>query len=234
MSACDDMDLLQRRGWLAHTPPDFRARVAGHLRLRDLREGELLYTLGEEPGGIWGLVGGGLAIEVAPNERGPSFAYFAQPGFWFGEQSLITRRPRLVSVRATRRSRLAGLSLAAFDEMARDHPADWRWIALLATMNTALAIAIGDDLMIRDPRLRLIALLLRLAGLRGVGREDGAGSVMVSQTDLAAMAAMTRTTAGLILRDLARREQIVLAYRRIDIVDGDGLSWLVLQSVQRS
>lgn len=218
--------ILGSAGWLAHTPECFREQLLAGCVLRRFARGELVYGLGDPPGGLWGLVAGGLAIEIAPAERGPYFGHFARPGAWFGEAAVITRMPRRVGLRATRASLLAFLSLQRFDAIAAEDPLVWRWLAILSVLHTDLAISVGDDLMIRDPRRRTIALLLRLAGCR----QDEPGptfEIDASQGDVAAMVNLSRTAFGLILNELEAEGLIEHSYRRISITDAAAMKVLV-------
>ena len=75
-------------------PASFQRSVVNSCHLRTFENGEYLYRVGDPPGGMFGLVGGGLAIEIAPSERGPYIGGFATPGTWYGEVSAIANQPR--------------------------------------------------------------------------------------------------------------------------------------------
>jgi len=188
------------------------------------KAGTHVYSIGDEPGGIFGLVSGGLSVSIAPGERGPYIAHFAAPGTWFGEGSAITRQPRRIGLTATRDSDLLHLPLHAIDEIVRRDPSAWRLFALVTIAHLDVAIGGSDDLMIRDHVQRFVAVLLRLGSCRRVSPEDGrAVEVDMNHEDLAYMANIARTTAGVILRKLEADGHLALSYRRIKILAPDAL-----------
>lgn len=218
------------QGWLSLTPPSFRNAVLEHSRFVVAEAGKTIFQVGDPPGGLYGLVSGTLGVSIAPGERGPYLAHFAQPGTWLGEAAVITGRPRMVGLAATRTCHMLHLPLHALQEILTSDPAAWRFIALLTTLHLNIAIGAADDLMIRDHTKRLVAILLRLGGCRMPGElRDRPIDVHVNQNDLAHMANVARTTAGSVLRSLASQGHIEHAYRSIRILSPDALRGLLVQ-----
>lgn len=216
--------IMLREGWLSLTPEPFGREVLGRCHLKRYETGQSVYVVGDPPGGMFGLVSGGLGVSIAPGERGPYFAHFARPGAWFGEAAVITGQPRRVGLAATRPTQLLHLPLPAIHEMVAKAPEIWRFIALVTIGHLDVAIGASDDLMIRDHVARCIAILLRLAGCRTRSPPgDEPAIVDVSQEELAAMANLARTTMGSVLHRLEQDGQIELSYRHIRIVKPDSL-----------
>ena len=100
---------------------------------------------------MYGLVRGNLALSIAPGERGPYVAHFAQPGTWFGEAAAFTEQPRRIGLCGD--ARYGGAASA----VAR-HPGDRRrsirarggFSGLAAIAHNDVAIGAADDLLIRD------------------------------------------------------------------------------------
>ncbi|UFX44458.1 Crp/Fnr family transcriptional regulator [Bradyrhizobium sp. 41S5] len=208
-------------GWLRRTPPPFQRAVLERCRLEQFAAGTPVYSVGDEPGGMFGIVSGCLGVSVAPRESGPYLAHLALPGTWFGEAAAFTRQPRRVGLIASRDSELLHLSLRAIDDIVRRDPVAWRYFGLITIDHLAVAVAGSDALMIRDHFKRFIAVLLRLGNTRPQNGEPI--QVDVSHEDLAHMANVARTTAGAILRKLEVEGHVVLAYRRIKILAPDAL-----------
>jgi len=211
-------DVLDR-GWLGYTPLSFRRAVLGRCVREQFRAGTQIYSIGDEAGGMYGIVSGGLGVSIAPGERGPYIAHFAMPGTWFGEAAAITRQPRRVGLIATRDSELLHLPLHAIDEIVRDDPSAWRFFALVTIGFLDLAVGAVDDLMIRDHVKRFVAILLRMGDCRYSNSRSGSPiEVDVNHEELAHMANVARTTAGAILRKLEAEGHVALSYRRIGIL----------------
>ena len=121
-----ELDILATCGWLAVTPDAFREAVLDGCLLRTYRRNEAVYRAGDPPGGLCGLIRGGVAVELSPEDREPYIGTFARPGFWIGEGSVLTRAPRLIGIQALRESRLAHLSLSQWDALVESEPDAWR------------------------------------------------------------------------------------------------------------
>jgi CRP-like cAMP-binding protein len=220
-AACE---LVSNRGWLRHTPVPFRRAVLERCRLQQFAAGTPVYSIGDEPGGMYGVVSGALGISVAPGEHGPYTAHLAMSGAWFGEAAAFTRRPRMVGLTATRDTELLHLPLHAIDDIVRRDPGAWRYFGLITIGQLDIAIGASDDLMTRDHFSRFVAVLLRFANCRHVSPRNGLPvDIDISHDDLAHMANVARTTAGAILRKLEADGHLALSYRCISILAPDAL-----------
>lgn len=220
-AACE---IVRREGWLSQTPTAFQRAVLERCRLEEFKVGTTIYSTGDKPRGMFGVVAGCLGVSVARGEQGRYTAHFAGPGSWFGEVSTFTREPQRVGLTAVRDSELLHLPLPAIDEIVGHDPASWRFFGLLTVDHLGLAMAGVDDLMIRDHHKRFVAVLLRLGNCRLVGARDGHSiEIDINHEDLAHMANVARTTAGAVLRELEADGHIALSYRRIRILAPDAL-----------
>jgi CRP-like cAMP-binding protein len=210
-------------GWLSLTPPPFQNAVLQRCRLQSCKAGQTIYMVGDPPGGMYGLVSGGLGVTIAPGERGPYFGHLARPGTWFGEAAAMTRQPRRVGLTATRDAELLHLPLSKIDEIVSEDPSAWRMFALVTLGHLDMAIGACDDLMMRDHVKRCVAILLRLGGCRHVSAPATLIDIDLSHDDIATLANVARTTAGSVLRSLEKAGQIEQSYRRIRILAPDAL-----------
>ena len=212
------------QGWLRNTPAAFQRAVLDRCLLEQFKPGTPIYSIGDEPGGMFGIVAGCLGISLAPQERGPYTAHLALPGTWFGEAAVFTRQPRRVGLIATRDTELLHLPLRAIDEIVKLDASAWRFFGLITIAHLDVAIGGSDDLMIRDHVRRFVAVLLRLANCRLVSpRKRHPIEIDMKHEDLAYMANVARTTAGAILRKLEADGHLALSYRRIRILKPDAL-----------
>lgn len=227
-SARPRFPILNDHGWLALTSSDFRQAVVDRLSTRKLGAGEAIYRAGDREGGLWAIVEGGVQFEIPGPQLAASLAHVAIPGFWFGEALLIGRAARQIDAYAAHSSVFATISLADCRAILEEDPARWQWIALLANMNRDLAMGLAADLLLQEPRQRIIAGLLRLSGWRtGPHLMPNPGPVHLSQQQLGQIANLSRTVVSGILQDLERRGLIAIGYRTLEVLDGDGLKSLL-------
>lgn len=221
-SARSRFPTLSERGWLALASSDFRQAVLDRLALRKLASGEAIYRAGDDEGGLWAIIEGGVQFEVPGPQLTPGVAHVAIPGFWFGEGSLIGKETRQNSTYAAGPSVLATIALTDCRTILDEDPARWQWIALLANMNRDLAMGMAADLLLQDPRQRIIATLLRLSGWRtGMHLTPNPGPIHLSQQQLGQIANLSRTVVSATLRDLEQRGLIAIGYRSLEVLDGE-------------
>ena len=221
-------DVVLRQGWLSFAPPPFRKSVLDRCRLQEFKADATIYSVGDPPGGMYRLVRGNLALSIAPGERGPYVAHFAQPGTWFGEAAAFTEQPRRIGLAVTRDTEVLHLPLPAIREIVAVDPGAWRFFGLAAIAHYDVAIGAADDLLIRDHVKRSVAVLLRLGGCR-YRTAHGAKPVEVdvSQEDFAVMTNLARTTAGRVLRTLEAEGRVEVSYRRVRILAPDALRMML-------
>ncbi len=197
----------------------FVYEVLDRCLLKDFEAGAPVYSVGDKPGGMFGVVAGSLGVSMAPKGRGPYTAHFSLPGTWFGEVSAFTRQPRRVSLIATRDTKLLHLPLRAIDQIVRGNSSAWRLFALITIDYLDLAVGGADDLMMRNHFKRFVAVLLRIGDCRFFSpRGNVPIEVDINHEDLAHMANVARTTAGAILRKLEADGHVALSYRRVSIL----------------
>ena len=216
-------EIVTRQGWLSFTPAPFRQTVLDRCQLQEFIAGATLYSVGDPPGGMFGLVRGNLAISIAPGERGPYVGHFARPGAWFGEAAAFTEQPRRIGLAATRDAKVLHLPLPAIREIVAADPGAWRWFGLASIAHIDTAVGAADDLLIRDHEKRFVAVLLRLGGCRYGAPAGPAIEIDVNQEDLATMSNMARTTAGALLQKLQAAGHVEVGYRSLRLLAPDAL-----------
>ena len=217
-------DIAAREGWLSQTPPEFRKAILDRAVFQSFSAGATIYMVGAPPGGIYGMISGGVRLAAATGELGPLITHYFRPGSWLGEGPIITDGPRIIGLNAARQTELLHVPLFSLRELLTKEPVFWRWFALLAFEHERTAVSAVADLMIRDHVKRLVAVLLRLADARTKSPEEsGPIEVEASQSDLATMANVARTTANATLRRLVSARQVKLAYGRIFVLEPDAL-----------
>ena len=217
-------DVMGRLGWLSQTPKEFRKTVLHRCRLLNFQKGEPIYQLNDPPGGLYGLVSGAVRVSLAPQERGPYIAHIMHPGNWYGLAAAVGRQPRTIALTAARQSQLLLLPMTELEKIVATDPGAWRHFLALAIMNSNIAISAVDDLLIRSPPKRCVAVLLRLSGLRNASQDRILPcEVEIRQEELAHLSNLSRNATGTILRSLAKRGLLELDYRHIRIFDPQAL-----------
>jgi CRP/FNR family transcriptional regulator, cyclic AMP receptor protein len=205
-------EVVSTQGWLSLTPAAFRGAVLDRCLFQEFGAGVPVYTIGDEAGGLYGLVEGALGIAIAPRENGPYMGHFAMPGTWFGEISAFTRQPRRVGLTTIRPTVLLHLPLKGLDEIVRCDPAAWRLFGLITIEHLDLSMGSSDDLMIRDHFKRFVAVLLRLGDCRIADRPNGLPiEIDIVHEEITFMANVARTTVGAILRKLEAEGHLALS-----------------------
>jgi CRP-like cAMP-binding protein len=209
----DYRTILQSRGWLALQPEPFRAKVFAGGRLVEIHRGKTLYAQGDSPGGIFGIVRGALAVNIARGTTGPHFCHLASPSEWFGEGPFLTGKGRMVGLEASVNTLLFNLPLEAMERMATEDPRNIRYFAQIALVNMGIAMRVVEDLLIPDPLRRVAAVLLRVT----VGNDNSV--VLLSQAQIGSMANASRKMVNRALMAFESRSWVQAGYRAVHILD---------------
>lgn len=217
-------EIVSRGGWLSSTPERFRNLVLKKSILQKVGAEQIIYSAGDPPGGIYGLVSGGLRVSIAPAEQAAFKAHLFVPGSWTGEAAAISMKPRLVAVSSTRETNLLHLPSSAVNAILHEEPEAFRSFASLTHWHLSTALGVIGDLMLRDPDKRIVSALLRLSGCRSE-TPIGLGLVELdlAQDDLALISNVGRTKVNNVLRALQAAGQIEIGYRRIRVLVPDAL-----------
>lgn len=193
-------------------------RVLRACSVHDLPARTYLQQVADDPGGMWCLAEGALAVELAPGMRDPQMGYLLLPPVWVGEGGLIVDAPRSVGLSTTRRSVLLHLSAHRFFGIARDEPLIWRWVAKVQKQNFERAMRMVDALMARSSEARIAAVLMQLGGR--LGQEAHAPRVLdLTQAQLAAIANVSRSVLSPVLKTFASKGIVQLGHCTITITD---------------
>ena len=212
------MEVCRTQGWLARMPVAFREQVLSSCDHIKLRAGQAVFEVGDEAGGIFGVASGRLGLHVPALGREPTLSFVGGPGFWAGDLAAVAGVARRTSLIACCETEVLRLSRASMIRLARDDHEAWLHFAELMAANFALSLATIGMLRRTDPMARMASLILNLAG-----RQQQSVVVSSSQTDLAAMAAVSRTTTNNALAGLEKLRLIERGYASITILDRDGL-----------
>lgn len=210
---------VARSGWLANSPAPFRDAVLDRAVVRRYGAGEVLHAAGDEAGGMYGVARGTIRVMLSAIDHGPYCGHLLRPGSWAGDGPTITGDVRPVTLVSSGPSTVLFLSRAAIMEIVAEEPGHWRHFIAGTMLNLNLAFGAIADLMLRDHRKRLAAVLLRAAGARSeMPPADGPIEVEMSHADIAAMANVTRTTAGATLHRFEQAGVLKTGYGKVTLL----------------
>jgi CRP/FNR family cyclic AMP-dependent transcriptional regulator len=211
---------LRGHGWLAETPSEFADALLSRATLKAAKRREIIYRIADPLDGLRGVVSGGIAVEIAPNETGPNLVHIFRSGAWIGEAEQFDRRPRMVTMIATCDSVFMHFGQRDLEDLCAEEPEAWRWLGLLATHHIDVSLCVIDDSMLRVPGHRIRAILLRLADQRMADNpNDACPAIDITQGELAILANVSRATVAGHLVDLENDKLISRTYGRIVVLE---------------
>lgn len=157
-------DILTSRGWLAEIDPALAAAPVRAGRMLGLRKGERLYEPEDNPGGMFGVVAGGMLMATQGRDGLPLPGHVARRCHGFGYGSVLEKQRRSMIMSANEPTVLLHVPLAEPERLRAEFPAANRAYGKLATRGEALYLATVADLLIRDTDRRLAGVLLRVSG----------------------------------------------------------------------
>lgn len=202
---------LERHGWLAGEPLEFKRWAALSGRWRVYRPGQFVYLSGDASDGIYGLASGGLEVTFPLVAEEPVVLHRVQVGFWIGDNGELSDTPRTISLMAATECRMLHLPRDSIRKLLNCEPRYWQSFYRLATINTTMAVGLLAEALSLTLRARMCRRLLQLT--------DTSMDVTVSQEDLSKMLGVCRSTLRPILNKLTKSGAIELGYRRIRVTD---------------
>src|SRR6516164_6033114 len=195
---------------LSHLPEHFLTQLFGCATTVRLKTGEVLFLAGDTGDGCYRVEDGLLKVTMISRTGKERILAFLGPGAIVGEMSIIDRLPRSANVVAVRPAILRFLGRTDFQHFAKIHPEVYEsLVALLVARlrETDVTIAAETFLPVRG---RIACTLLELA--QEFGRDVGYGRIVIQQkicqTDVAAMAGVSREHVNRTLNDWKRRQLV--------------------------
>jgi CRP/FNR family cyclic AMP-dependent transcriptional regulator len=224
----EGLAILESRGWLAGTPPEFRNLFLSAARWRSIDRGAIVTLGGEERNDVIGLADGTVVVTSALGNAATPVMHMAHAVLWMGYGPLLLERPRVVTVEARTDLWIAVIPRASILPLLDETTRWWRCFTRLLAEYGDISAMIASDLLIRQSDRRLAATILRFAGLRGLCPDHTEQvRIEVTQSELAEASNLSRNATGTILRKLAAKGYITTDYRGIVVCDPASLQRLV-------
>jgi CRP/FNR family transcriptional regulator, cyclic AMP receptor protein len=220
-------EALRRTGWLSTCPPAFQDTLLGVAIIRRAAPGVQFVQSGDDTGGMFAICSGTAEVAFPSGHPDTRAIHLIHAGFWAGYKGLLGQ-PRHLTVCARTDVVWALVPRTAMHRHLAEHPGSWRHIAELIDQLVSIATSAMADATLQDSRDRAIAALLRLAGCR---ETDPPGNpefeIRLSQSDIAAMATMSRNTFNRIVGELVEAGLVDLGYRSIRLLDPGALRAII-------
>jgi CRP/FNR family transcriptional regulator, cyclic AMP receptor protein len=220
------VDSLAAVPFFAGLDADALQRVAGGMRSRRFRRGEVIFHVDDPGDALFIIVSGEVKIWL-PSEAGDeAILVRLRPGDVFGELALLDGAPRSATATALSATETVVLPRDKFRDLISSEPAVRD--ALLASLALELRRLTThvEELHFLDITGRLAACLVRLASDGGTTLPDGAIRLRTSLTqgDLASMVGSTRQSVNKLLGQFAADGLLRLERDAIVLTDLDGLA----------
>lgn len=216
--------VFSQRGWLSRQPPELRRAMLEVSRRVSFGSGEPIVRAGDDPGGIYGVVSGGVGCEGVSDLAGPTLGHIVRSGAWFGAGPLLSGAQRTMTFRAMEETEIVLAPLSELRPLIATDLNFSRMIAQLTEESAQLGVVVACELLIKDAPRRVAATLLRITAVReGVAPTSPQG-FRISQTETAEMTGLSRNHVNRILNDLQASGSIAISYNHLQIVDPEGLA----------
>ncbi len=211
-------------GWLTKQPADFREECLSQGRIVTARRGEVIYREGDAGLSIYGLMSGALAALIGPPRLVPRLANISGPGTWFGMGPVLTGNPRTLEFRALSDCQLLMVPGPVVEQLSNARPEYARAIGALAMIGSDFAARVAGELLIPSSARRIAAILLRIAAPDSAEARVGREGIVVTQSQLAEMANVSRNVANGVLCRLRDAGWIETSYGRVSVRDQAALA----------
>lgn len=210
-------DILSAVGWLSRQPAEFQAEVFKRAVPVKYSAGDVIYRVGDPPGGMYGIVAGAVIVSVAPSSATPQLVHVLTPGSWIGEGAFLSREPRRIGLQAAIDTSAVYLPLDSMDQIAgRDPLATSRFTQILLS-NLDIVMRAFYDLQEPDEYRRIARSLRRVAALENT-------PIPLAQAALGVLSNTSRKTVNAALRRFAESGWVSTAYRSVTVTDLKGLT----------
>ncbi|UJD87728.1 Crp/Fnr family transcriptional regulator [Rahnella aquatilis] len=204
--------IITKRGWLSHMPDAFKERLLQHAQLLEFNPGQIIFSPGDAPGGIYGFVAGTVILSTAPAYSTPRLIDMVLPGDWTGEDGFMTGKPRRFQLVAQNSSWMMHVPLDAMEQMARHTPNDMRAFGVISILASDSLLRIVHDLQKKNVSARIASALHRMCSATKV-------PVPLSQVNLSIIANTSRSQVNSTIQYFVEKGWVETGYRSISVIN---------------
>lgn len=211
--------LLRSGRWFAQLPEPMQDALVAPANVRVLRAGEVLFSRGDPPTGLFAIVEGELRVGTVSAAGKEQLLILLSPPTWFGEISVLDGQPRTHDAIAEGDATVLQVPQPALDTLFEREPRFWRHIGLLVAAKLRLAFEAIEDVALLPLGMRVARRLVQMALIYGELPGQSRRRLDVSQDLLALMLSTSRQTVNQILKELESNGIIQLARGAVEILD---------------
>jgi hypothetical protein len=212
-------ELLCKGPWYRSLPPDLQQRILAASRARDFAKGEVIALEGASQAGMSAVLSGEVKLVRQARQGEESLLFICEPGFWFGENAVLTGEKTMVSAIAKTRTRLLVLPKREFDRIVQEQPQYYRHFAALGLARAATFLTAFTHASSLQPEARLRGQLALLSLLKRTEVEiDTPVDLPYSQSELASIVGVSRQTINQLLHMLAEEGLIQMGFKRVRVL----------------
>lgn len=204
--------ILTSSGWLSLQPKNFQDEIIERGIVKHYKPGDYVYRLGDDIGGIYGMISGAVGITTAPIIAAPKLVHMGRPGGWTGEGCYLTRQPRQIELRCILETWLFHVPLHVLDQLTAQEPNVIRFISHILMLNSAVLVQVVHDLQKPEADKRVASVLHR-------STHQGSVSVPLTQAEIGAMANASRKQVNAALQKFSSLGWVINSYRNVVVVD---------------
>ena len=219
----DYKELLRSGRWFHSVPADLQDALLAAAVLRAMTPGELLFSRGGPPCGLYAVVDGAMRVSGFAGTGKEALLSLLEPPTWFGEVSVFDGLPRTHDAVAEKATTLIHVAPSWLEPLLAAEPRLWRELGRLLANKTRLAFLMIEDVALAPAAVRLARRLVLMTEGYGEWYDRTRRILSVRQEQLALMLNVSRQTANQLLKELEGKGVVRLAYGEIEIVDVDQL-----------
>lgn len=226
-TALDYLELFRSGSWFRATPADFQERLLRLGVLRTLKTGQHLFSRGNLPSGLYGVVDGAIRLRSLGASGREALLKFLEPPSWCGEISLFDGLPSIHDAIADAPSVVVHVPHAPLAALLAEQPGYWFEFGRLMAQHMRLTLLSIDEVAHEAAPIRLARRLLLIAQNYGDLHAHSSRVIEVRQEELAMMLTISRQTTNQILKQLEAQGIVGLRYGEIEILDLEKLREVV-------
>jgi CRP-like cAMP-binding protein len=202
---------LKRGAWFGGLPAETQHAVLAAAHLRTFQARQVIQLQGDEGRGLTAVLDGSVTLTRHVDEQTTALVHIAEPGFWFGQFSVLGI-PTSISATARTSARVLQLGRPDFLRLARQHP-------ILETSVNAVCHEYSEVMFKLEAEGRRMApdvvvptrlALLAQRRMQDLGLSAGPITLAMTQAELGEMVGLARQQVNPRLKDLEAAGLITL------------------------